>query len=63
MAHRLLLKTGNDTQQGGLAASRRTDEGDELTIADLEFDTFENARLPEFLHIRLKRYPCHKLTT
>src|SRR5262249_50031324 len=40
-AGRRLLEISNETQQRGLAATRRADEGDEIALVDLEVDVGE----------------------
>jgi len=41
------LQVGHDAQQGGLAAARGTDQGDELAGGDLEIDRLERPGLAE----------------
>ena len=43
----LRLQPGNDAQQGGLAAARGADQGDELAGRDLEIHLMQRPRLAE----------------
>ena len=46
----LLLEPGDHPQQGGLAASRWTEEADKLALADVEIDAVQGGEAAEALH-------------
>ena len=45
----LRLQPGDDPQQSGLAAARRTEQGQKLSVRNLEVDTLQRDKAPERL--------------
>jgi hypothetical protein len=45
-AGRRLVQSGDDPEQGALAASTRTQEGDELMLSEIEVDLVEGSDRP-----------------
>jgi hypothetical protein len=54
-----MLETGNDSQQGRLAASGGADQRDELAIFNRQIDPLQNFRRVENLADGFQFYLCH----
>jgi hypothetical protein len=60
---RNLLKTGQTTKRGGLAAARRANQYEKLFVLDLDIQVIQRDKVTELLRNVIIRYTSHKMFT